>query len=532
MSQAPEIPPLDHARSVKADDYSRNGNGSFLFVLPAFSFNGAAGVYRNVPTLPANLPTYVPHEFFARRDMVCMATPYHEGMWANALYIAGTRAAAWGWELESTVKTRQKRLHGVLNLSSAGVVRGWVPFILAHVRSFHTAGRAVIEIERESNGYGSRIKALHHLNPLRCVFTDDPSRPVEYVDRQGHVHILEDWQCIPFLDMPDPTEGEFALCMSAAERAYQSIRIMASIGQYLYEKVAGVRPLALHFIQGLTQQTLSDALSSVQAERERKGNIAYMGAAAIPIPGDIPIQLVSIPFAEVPDNFNPRDIRDDAYIEYAGALGLDVNDIDPRLAAARALGSGAQAAVLDAKARGKGHAAWMQQFASAINLWVADMATKFVWSERSLEDDLKQANLTKAHLEAVKMMQEGQLVTSDQARNLLVDWEDIPADFVVEGEVGETPSLDEGDKSTENKGPKADSAESRGAAEPETKKEADDGLFSAESPDVPEALKDAARALVSGQTAGARRLLRELAQQSLPVGVVADSAETQDGGLS
>lgn len=518
MSDAPPV--LDHARSVKRSDYTEDRQGTFLFVLPAYQFNAAAGVYRNAPTLPANLPAYTPHQFMTQRDMVQMATPYHDGMWANALYIAATRAAAWGWELESTVPLRQKRLHETLQLSSAGVFRGWVPFITAHVRSFHTTGRAIIEIERESSGYGSRISALHHLNPLRCLFTDDPSRPVEYMDRQGRIHILHDWQCMIFADMLDPTEGEFALCMSAVERAYQSIRLMAAIELYLYEKVAGVRPLALHFIQGVTRTTLEDGLASVQSERERKGNIAYMGAAAIPIPGDVPIQIATIPFSEVPENFDPKDLRDNAYIEYAGALGLDVNDIDPRLAAARSLGSGAQAVILDAKSRGKGMAAWMTQFSANINMWVADMATKFVWSERSLEDELKEAQVTKAHLDAVKLMLDGQLISAEQARNLLVDWRDLPSDFSVEGAVGETPSLDDKDKPTENKGPR----EPAPANNPEQTGQKEAGLFSAESPEVPEALKEAAQQLVSGQMGAARSLLSRLAEQSLPVGV--DSAET------
>lgn len=434
------------SRSVTKDDYLYGKGEVINWILPHY---GGWGMRNN--TLPEYLPTHDPSNFFNSRDRVLLSTPKHEAQWANALAIATTQIAAWDWAVESDIPLRRKRAQQVLQNSTAGIFVGMVPLLTAHLRGFLTTGIGVVEIERETSAYSSRVKALHHLNPLRCRLTDDPKFPVLYIDKHSQVHKLPFHDVLLFGDQIDPSLGEIDGPESAAVRAYRKIALMAAIDKYIYEKVTGKRPLAIHFIQGLTETRLQEGIASTQHDRERNGGGIYMGAAAVPVPGDIPVNIVSIPLAEMPDGFDPQNLRDDAYIAYANAIGLDVNDIDPRLAQRQSLGSGAQALILDRKSKGKGLTAWRKQWIENLNQWALDTSTKFVFSDRNVDDETKQAQLSKARMDAIKGMLDAQLITPEQARNLLVDMEELPRDFLdtdmpggnkLDGEDKEQPGKD------------------------------------------------------------------------------------------
>lgn len=434
----------ERVHSVTKDDYAYGQGGVVNWVLSTY---GAWGNQMSWAALPERLPAYNRFSFFSRRDQTLMATPYYEGMWADTIGIAVTKTAAWNWEIDSPVALRRKRIQQILQQSTAGIFSGWVPFLSAHLQSFLYTGKAFVEIERESNNYLSRVRALHHLNPLRCQITDDPKTPVLYYDKNGGVHELPYYSVMIFGDMVNATLGEYALVMSAAERAYPAITLLSGISRYIYEKVTGARPTALHFIQGITQQHLNDSIASAQADRERQNRNTYMGAAAVPIPGDIQVQVVTVPLAEVPDKFDPQNLRDDAYIQYANATGLDVNDIDPRLAQRNQLGSGAQSLILNEKSKGRGLTAWKQQWLHNLNFWVLDTQTTFAFNEKSLEDDERQGRVNSSHVTNVKTMIEAGLITADQGKNILVDAGVLPREFISEDETG-GDALGDDDKET------------------------------------------------------------------------------------
>ena len=434
----------DRSQSVTQDDMA---NGTIRWVFPTFGL-GQRG--RGFSTLPENVPAYTPHVYFRARDSVLLSTPFHEGMWADAVNIATTKTAAWDWEVESPIPIRRKRLQNILLQSSAGIFNGWVPFITAHLRSFLLAGISYVEIERETAAYTSRIKALHHLNPLRCQITDNPREPVLYFDRLGREHALKAHQVMIFGDGVDPTLGEKSLVESSAQRAYHSIILLSAIQTYLYEKVTGKRPLELNFVQGITNTHLTDAIKTTDEERRRGDSMLYMGVAVQAIPGDVPIQKVNIPLSGLPDNFDPQLLRDDAYIKYANAIGLDVNDLDPRLAVRSNLGSGAQAVILDQKSKGRGLVAWKKQWIHQLGFWVADMTTKFIFSEETPDDQDKQATIDGKHIKNTNDMVSGGIITTEQGKNLLVDESVLPREFLEEDVTG-GETLDDDDKQSQER---------------------------------------------------------------------------------
>jgi hypothetical protein len=89
--------------------------------------------------------------------------------------------------------------------------------------------------------------------------------------------------------------------------------------------------------------------------------------------------VATIPLADFPDNFNRKDELDIAVLSYANNLGLDVQDLQPLTG--RALGTGAQSQVLDEKSKGKGLAAFRQQFVHSFNTWVLPGMTTMAFAE-------------------------------------------------------------------------------------------------------------------------------------------------------
>lgn len=206
---------------------------------------------------------------------------------------------------------------------------------------------------------------------------------------------------------------------------------------FLYEKITGTKAQSMEFIQGITERVLRDAVASSEADKARQGALMYKGVIAIPIPGDIPVQRVSIPLAEVPDGFDYQQIHDNTAVGYCAAIQMDVNDLDPRIAQRAGIGTGAQALVLNEKSRGKGLAGWREDWTMEIHRLAAGTATTFAWSEDSTDDELKQEQLAMARQNRLKLMMEGQLISADQAKNMSVDAGDMPREYLAKDETAD-----------------------------------------------------------------------------------------------
>lgn len=416
-------PERELARSVKkqeAGDYL----GPVMMLLPAWTMDTGA--------LPPNLPPYRFWGYYQERDRVLLSTPRHEAMWGTAIGVAVSKMVSMSWEVESDIPARRKRAQQWLLNAGAGLgVFGWVPFLSMHLRSFLCTGRAFVEIERATPANGSRVINIHHLNPLRCRLTGNPQKPVNYLARDGRTRELKWHQVMVLVDMMDPTEGEEGMVNSAAERAYRQIVKLAAIEQYVYERVSGRRPTSLQFIGGITGRHVEDAIASAQAEATSKGYQVYMGAAIIPIPGDVPLTLVSVPLMELPEGFDPVQERERADLIYSESIGLDPQDLNPALVGRQGLGStGNQSLVLADKAKGHGLAAWRQQFSHSLNELALDDKTLFSFRELDLRDEQQEAEVQQARQNVRNSMITSGMITPAEARNLAADDNDLPQEFI------------------------------------------------------------------------------------------------------
>jgi hypothetical protein len=70
-------------------------------------------------------------------------------------------------------------------------------------------------------------------------------------------------------------------------------------------------------------------METSEAEKIRRGHVVYKGAVMIPIQTDQAINIATIDLASIPDGFDVDTERRDAYLRYANALGVPVQDIQP-----------------------------------------------------------------------------------------------------------------------------------------------------------------------------------------------------------
>ncbi len=417
----------DLSKSVKAGDLPAIRNGMAFFLIPSYD----AGFVQ----LPYDLPADP-----VSRDQWLRASTRLETMWSNAVNIAATKLQSLATNVSGEVPLRVKRTQELLLHADAG--NGWVTFIGKIARDYLTTDNGVfIEIERYAKAPGARIKGLHHLDSLRCRRTGDPEIPAIYRDLLGREHELKHYQVIVMSSgLADARAESLGQGECAASRAWRTIAKLAAIERYVFEKVSGRRPLALHFIGGVSTPQIEDTIAGAQAAADAKGLKTYMGAALSGVLSDKPPSLVTIPLAELPDGFNPEQERADAYLRYADALGIDLQDLQPL--SGQGLGTGTQSRVLAEKESGKGLMSFRQDFTHKLNEFVLDDKTTFAFSENDLRDQKDKAEIAKTRGDFVTGQIEAGVITPAQGLQVLVDHDDLPREFLPSDETSFTDLSD------------------------------------------------------------------------------------------
>jgi hypothetical protein len=424
-----------------------NGNSASADVLRHSITRGdheapGAGVFQilaaSAPSVPG-LPAY----WSFSRDFVLGSSVHMESMWGSAIGKAITKQASLGWTVADTNDSdlRTKRAQLLLHLAEGG--QGWVTFLSKHLRNYLTADNgAFIEVVRATQSSGSKILGLMHLDSLRCTRTGDPEIPLLYRDRAGREHMLRSHQVLMFADMPDPSDTFNGIGLCAASRAWTAITRLTAIETYLNSKVTGERITAIYIVSGITGDQLKSAMvtadvtkqitqAAKQAGENKALAVTYKGAMVVPVmsletaPG-----LVTIPLAEIPDGFDAKQERDNAYVIYANAIGIPVQDIQPL--SGQGLGTGTQTIILDEAARGMGLAAWRKQFEHALNEFVLPETTTFTFSTNDIRDQKAKADVQSTRANTRKLQIESGEITAAEAKQMAVDLEDVPREFLTD----------------------------------------------------------------------------------------------------
>lgn len=404
-------------KSVTAGDYDTKGRKPFLLGTYGGDLVG------NHQMLP-NPGTYWSHE----RDRNLSATVTYESFWSSAIYTAISRIASKEWKVKGPESSQRATREMLMDSVGRG---GWGQFLSRHLRDYLLSDNgAFIEIIRAAPSRGAKIVGLAHLPSSRCYRTNDPERPVLYRGRDGKEHWLRDWQVISISDMPQADDALGGLGLCAASRAYEAIYRTWIISQYITEKVGGKRPLSLEFVSNISEEQVEASIETAKNTRAAEGMAHYMGSVIIP--GLDPAQGITketVDLASLPDGFDSEKEYRRAALIYANAIGLDPQDLDPQLLASRALGTGAQARVIDDKASGKGIAAWENAFVQAINQYVVPGRVTFSFEENDYRDNLQKIAVDSQQLALIKELGLSGLVTFEQGQQMAIDKSLIPASF-------------------------------------------------------------------------------------------------------
>lgn len=409
------------AKSVKKNEAALMSQNGFAYFLVPYS-----------NPYYVSIPYDLPYDDWLSRDKWLRFSTSMETMWASAIAIAVSKLQSLAVNISGDVPLRVKRAQELLLNADGG--RGWVPFVGKVGRDYLTTNNGgFYEIERYTGAMGSRIKALHHLDSLRCRRTGDNEIPVIYMGLDGREYELRYYQVIDLCDQPDCRAESRGQGECAAQRAWPAIAKLAAIERFVFEKVAGRRPLAIHLVSGVTTRHLEDVVAGAQQSASSRGVVNYMGAALAGFMSDKQPGLVTIPLAELPNGFDPEKERNDAYLRYADAIGLDIQDIQPL--SKQGFGTGAQSETLADKEGGKGLASFKQDFTHKFNRLVLDEQTIFAFNEKDLRDEKAKAEISKIRAETRKIqaVDIGE-ITPEQSLQMAVDADDAPKEFLPEDE--------------------------------------------------------------------------------------------------
>lgn len=370
------------------------------------------------------------------RDYYLLATLGMENMWASAISKATSKQAALGFTIADQLDSGQRVKRGQHLFLSAdkvkGLSSGWVPFIKKHLQSYLlTDNGGFVEIIRYTKAAGSRIMGIAHLDPLRCIRTGDPEIPVLYRDLKGVEHELKSYQVFAFSDSPHPSETFYGVGRCAASRAWDTITKLMYIEQYIREKTSGARPTSIEIISGLNATQLEDAHRDSEQTQVGRGYVVWRGALLIPSM-KTGIEHVSIPLAEIPDGFDAKQERDAAYVIYANAIGVPVQDIQPL--SGQGLGTGMQTLIQAEAAAGYGLAEWRKMWEQTVGEVLLPDTTTFTFAVNDIQSERNLAEVAKMRADTRKTQVETGEITPQQALQMAADSGDVPREFLPDDE--------------------------------------------------------------------------------------------------
>jgi hypothetical protein len=396
------------------------------------------------------------------RDAKLIGTLDKEDMWAAAVARTATKFAAHGYVIKDS-KDSQRRVSASQELlKRANGGEGWVPFALKVVQDLLTTDNGIFIRIRHANekterlklkavssrpfyagenpsefadvvttsaAPGAKVTGLYHLDSLRCTRTGNLTYPVRYQAYNGSFHLLRWDQVLSYADMPSPRQEMFGVGRCAASRAYKTISAVAALRQMLYEFVNGSGANKLAFVQGLSDSTLKNIIKAGELEQQAKGFLYYMGTILGAIPSDAPISIAEVLLKSLPDGFDWEKIIADAYLIYANAIGIPVQDIQPL--SGQGLGTGTQTVILQEQAAGIGIAAFVKWWEQTVSDRVLPTTTELEFiDDNDMRDQEMKAKVRKLRGDDRAARIGSGEISPAMARQIALDDGDLSRDLV------------------------------------------------------------------------------------------------------
>lgn len=418
---------------------------------PEPSYGGAL-LQIAIPWL-ASAPAYgdLPRYWSWQRDVALANTIHREDMWASAVARTATKFAAHGFTIKDSQDSARRVAASQELFKRADGGQGWVSFAQKVMTELLTvdngifirlrhADDEVVKVkvyQGDKQGFaevtqsspGAKITGLYHLDSLRCMRTGNLTYPVRYQPVMGAPQLLRWDQVLMYADQPSPRAELLGVGFCATSRAYKTINTIAGLRQLLHEFVTGGGANKLVFIQGLQEHTLNGLINTGTARAQAKGLVYFLSAILGAVPGDVPVEIKEVILKSLPQGFDPKQILDDAYLIYANAIGVPVQDIQPL--SGQGLGTGKQTEILQDVSRGVGIAAFLKWWEQTVSDRVLPATTELTFDdEHDLRDQKARAEVRNIRAgERATRIQSGE-ITPAIARQLAADSEDLPQELL------------------------------------------------------------------------------------------------------
>lgn len=362
-----------------------------------------------------------------------------EPILAGAVYSMVAKVAALDFRLRGQPKTRQRYRNLLL---SADLGSGWVNFVCKVVLELLTQDNgAFIELLRPKGASPrSPVRGIAHVDSQRCERTGILLEPVHYRPDAGllrgpHRDVTPDgmipfkwYEIVTMSDLPSPREEHKGRGLCAVSRILRAAQTLRDIGIYKRQKIAGKRPPAMIFVQGLRRNSIKAAIDEALAEQQAEGRTVYTSPIIMASPdAGQPLDIKMIELGGLPDGYD-EDVTLKWYIaQLALAFGVDYTEFAPLPGGN--LGSATQTTEMAARARGKGPGVLLQQLEFAINWWILPKGLEFQFASTDPSAEAQRVEMSLQRAKERQIRVSTQEITSEQALQLAIQEGDAPMGF-------------------------------------------------------------------------------------------------------
>lgn len=266
-----------------------------------------------------------------------------------------------------------------------------------------------------------RYYGIAHKDAWRCYVTGNPNWPVVYYSLMtGKLHRMHHSRIKRFTDMPNPDERYFGIGLCALSRcigvAVREIRMGRYIDSFLDDKP---KP-GINTYSGMTEAQFNTIVSKFGRQQSVDSPEALFSKTLNLFSMDTGVELKvgSIPFSQTPEKFD--------WVKYVEldvnslALGLGIDRQEIWELAGKALGSGAQSAILAQKAEGKFYGDTLQELERFFNNNFLPVGLEFRFKPKNTVGDTAQATIDLNYSQAVSTLsQVPNLTTGNELRQIL-----------------------------------------------------------------------------------------------------------------
>ena len=355
--------------------------------------------------------------------------------WPTEPFLAGAfssvcfNRASLGWEIRHSSTKVEQAVTDMLNSALAGNEIGWTSFELRGTQDLYgTDNGRFIELIRDPGvdatskfkGEKAPVIGIGHLDSNSCQRTGSPEFPILYTDRASKIHKLKWYEVIPFSEFPSPIEKMNGVGVCAISRIIRLAQIMRSIMIYKDEKISGRQFKQMHFVSGVSKQSINDEMARGQEEADNQGALRFVLPAIIAsLDPEKPVSTATIELASLPDGFE-YDTEMQWYISgLALGFGVDYQEFAPLPGGN--IGSSSQSEILSRKAKAKGQSTYIKKMVEGLKVYGAlPRGCDLVYTDVDEQEELEKQAVRTAAAEEYAIATRSFILTPEAARNDLV----------------------------------------------------------------------------------------------------------------